>query len=55
MAVVKSKPRQTRQREWQDRMVKEGRCRRCGKPRDGFSKVYCAKCRRLATRAERRF
>ena len=38
-------PEPSRQRRWQIIMVKQGRCARCGKVRDGENKNYCEACR----------
>ena len=34
----------SRQREWQKRMVAEGKCQSCGKQRENKG-VYCDRCR----------
>ena len=34
----------SRQRRWQDKMKKEGRCQRCGKPKAEYSVSSCKDC-----------
>ena len=41
-----AKPTVSRQRLWQIRMQKEGRCQKCGGEKETSSKVYCQSCER---------
>lgn len=52
MKDMKKEPQVSRQREWQRKMVKEGKCYICAKP--AFGKVECPSCRekRYPSKAE---